>query len=299
MDKTTRQETIAIVGFGDIGERLSSLLPRPQWHCFGLRRSANAVPQGVESVAIDLRNAHSLSVLEKLRPDALVIALSPADRSAEAYQAGFAEAMANIIAGLGEHRPRAAFFVSSTRVYRESSEAWIDEGSDTADSDPHVAAILAAEQIFLEGIDSAVVLRAGGLYGSGPGPLLKRVAAGKLTAKEPPRYANRIHRDDVAGFMAAALTGKITLDQRIVNLVDDAPAPLQDLESWLCTQLGLSYEPPHSAPSGETPLHKRISNERLRSSGYTLQYPDYRKGYAEVLHRWMAHSEREDGLDLH
>ncbi|WP_439106493.1 epimerase [Congregibacter sp.] len=294
-----QRKTIAIVGFGDLGERLSGLLPPVNWRCVGLRRNANAVPEGVESIAIDLRDAHSLCVLEKLQPDALVITLSPSDRSARGYEAGFADAMSAIVAGLGDRRPDRAFFVSSTRVYSETSGGWVDEESATADQDPHVAAILAAELTFLDAIAGGIVLRAGGLYGQGPGPLLKRVAAGRLTPAEPPRYGNRVHRDDVAGFMAAVLAGTATTDDRLINLVDDAPVALQEMESWLCAQLGMPYDPPSSVATKEVSAHKRIRNGRLRASAYALQYPDYRRGYAAVLHRWMAHSEREDGLDLH
>ncbi|MFT4767683.1 MAG: nucleoside-diphosphate-sugar epimerase [Glaciecola sp.] len=294
-----QRKTIAIVGFGDLGERLTGLLPPSNWRCVGLRRSANAVPPGVESVAVDLRDADSLRVLERLQPDALVIALSPADRSPAGYHEGFAEAMTGIVAGLGKHRVRHAFFISSTRVYSEASGDWVDESSATADQNSHVMAILLAEQSFLKAIDTGVVLRAGGLYGHGPGPLLKRVAAGNLSPAEPLRYGNRIHRDDVAAFMAAGLAGKLTLDDRIINLVDDAPVALQEMEAWLCTQLGLPYAPVTPATAADTPAHKRIGNARLHATGYTLQYPDYQAGYGAVLHRWIAHSEREDGLDLH
>ncbi|EAQ97644.1 NAD(P)H-binding protein [Congregibacter litoralis] len=293
------KKTIAIIGFGDLGERLSGLLPADTWHCLGLRRTANAVPEGVESIAIDLEDAPSLGVLAQRRPDALVIALSPSDRSAKGYEAGFGDAMAGIVAGLGAHVPERAFFVSSTRVYSEADGGWVDEDSATAEDDPHVAAILAAERAFLDGVENSVVLRAGGLYGHGPGPLLKRVTSGRLTPASPPRYGNRIHRDDVAGFMAAVLQGQATVDATVINLVDDAPVPLQDVEAWLCRELGVPYAPPGPANYGEAPGHKRIRNGRLHRSGYSLQFPDYRRGYAAVLHRWMAHSEREDGLDLH
>jgi hypothetical protein len=289
-----QQKTIAIVGFGDLGERLSSLLLAPKWRCFGLRRNAGAVPAGVEGIAIDLQDAPSLRVLERLQPHALVIALSPQDRSAAGYKAGFADAMTGIVSGLGEHRPERAFFVSA-----EASGAWINEDSPTAGQDPHVMAILSAERQFLDAMDGGVVLRAGGLYGQGPGPLLKRVAAGKLTPAAPLRYANRIHRDDVAGFMAFGLEDTARLAAPIINLVDDVPAPLQETEAWLCAQLSQPYEPPALESAPMDVAHKRIANAWLHASGYTLQYPDYRAGYGAVIQRWMAHSEREDGLDLH
>ncbi|MDP5069306.1 MAG: epimerase [Congregibacter sp.] len=294
-----QQKTIAIVGFGDLGERLSSLLFAPKWRCYGLRRTAGAVPAGVEGIAVDLQDARSRRVRERLQPEVLVIALSPEDRSAAGYHAGFADAMAAVVAGLGQHRPERAFFVSSTRVYAEVNGAWVNEDSATAGQDPHVMAILSAERQFLDAIDAGVVLRAGGLYGQGPGPLLKRVAAGKLTPAAPLRYANRIHRDDVAGFMAFGLEDRARLAAPIINLVDDAPVPLQETEAWLCAQLGQAYEPPALDSAPNDIAHKRITNAWLHASGYTLQYPDYRAGYGAVLQRWMAHSEREDGLDLH
>jgi nucleoside-diphosphate-sugar epimerase len=106
-----------------------------------------------------------------------------------------------------------------------------------------------------------------------------------------------VHRDDVAGFLAHCLTNPPP--QRIINLVDDAPVALQEVEAWLCGQLRQPYEPPAADPAQAPPAHKRIRNDRLHDCGFGLEYPDYRAGYAAVLHRWMVHSEREDGLDLH
>jgi nucleoside-diphosphate-sugar epimerase len=290
------QKKIAIVGFGDLGERLSAALAPQRWRVLGLRRRAHAVPAGVESHAIDLRDPQSLGVLQALAPDALMIALTPAQRSADGYREGFADAMTTIVKGLGGCRPERAFFISSTRVYREDAGGWVDEDSPLDLEDPYARAIIDAEQRLLDALPGAVVLRAGGLYGHGPGPLLKRVAAGKHTPVQPERFSNRIHRDDVAGFICYALETPLT--ERVYNLVDDDPAPIQEVEAWLCGQLGQPYEPPPGTGPDDAG-HKRIANARLRNSGYRLAYPDYRAGYAAVLHRWMAHSEREDSLDLH
>jgi dTDP-4-dehydrorhamnose reductase len=291
------QKTIAIVGFGDLGERLAGRLSPDQWQLFGLRRTAHAVPDGVKSVAVDFRDPRSLKVLEQIAPDALVIALTPAERSVDGYRAGFVDAMDAILAGLGVCRPGRAFFISSTRVYRERDGGRVDEDGPLNLEDPFARAIIDAERRFLDTLPGSVVLRAAGLYGQGPGPLLKRIAAGRLTPAEPLSFANRIHRDDVAGFITYGLRG--TLARRLYNLVDDAPVPLQEVEAWLCEQIRRPYCPPVADPESAAPVHKRIANTRLHDSGYALEYPDYRAGYAAVVHRWMAHSEREDGLDLH
>ena len=288
--------SLAIVGFGDIGERVVRRLP-PSWRSVALRRRASEVPVGVRGVAADLGNPETLMALERLAPDALLVTLSPRERSAEAYRAGFTKAMANLLAGLGGHQPTRAFFVSSTRVYAEGGGEWIDETAALAVDRDHARAIIDAENLFLDALPGAFVLRAGGLYGHGPGPLLRSVAAGRLRPIDTPIFGNRIHREDAAGFIAHAL--ETEPPDRVINLVDDGCVPLQEVEAWLCDRLRLPYEPPARSDSTAVPTHKRIRNARLHRSGYRLQYPDYRTGYAQVLRQWIEHSEREDGLDLH
>lgn len=294
------RKTVAIVGFGDLGERLVRRLHPQRWRCLGLRRNAHAVPAGVEGIAVDLHDAATLRVLESRAPDALLITLSPGERSAAGYRQGFHQAMEHILAGLGRHRPERIFFVSSTRVYAEEGGAWVDEDSPLAFADPRAKAIIDAEAALRDFSASAVVLRAGGLYGAGPGYLLKRVSSGHFHPREPLQYGNRVHRDDVAAFLAATLPGGGLAGQAlpgVINLVDDAPVPLQEVESWLADALGCPYRPPAEA-SGPA-RHKRVRNTRLRATAYELLFGDYRAGYGDVLHRWMAHSDREDGLDLH
>ncbi|MEE4108525.1 MAG: NAD-dependent epimerase/dehydratase family protein [Halieaceae bacterium] len=291
-----KHQSIAIVGFGDIGRRLCACLP-PRWRTVALRRRAREVPAGVRGVAVDLRDPASLTCLERLAPDALLITLSPDERSVEGYRAGFAEAMQHIVAGLGEHRPRRAFFLSSTRVYAEADGGWADEDSPLAHDEPFARAIIDAENILLDALASAVVLRAGGLYGNGPGPLLRAVAAGRLRPREPVVYGNRCHRDDVAACLAYLL--EHDPGAALINLVDDGCVSLQEVEAWLCEELHRPYEPPAAGVDPPAPRHKRVRNDRLHATGYALRYPDYRSGYGEVLRQWVNHSEREDGLDFH
>ena len=289
--------SIAIIGFGDIGARVSARLPA-RWRAVALRRRVSEVPRGVRAVAADLGDAASLRVLESLAPDALLVTLSPGARDIDAYREGFAGAMRRIVDGFGAHRPGRAFFLSSTRVYAETNGGWVDESAPLALDDPHAAAIVEAEECFRDAFADAVVLRAGGLYGHGPGPLLRAVTAQRLRPLEPVVFGNRIHRDDAAGFIVHALEGE--LRHTTVNLVDDGCVPLQEVERWLCEQLRLPYDPPSGPGEGApAPRHKRIRNDRLRDSGYSLRYPDFRSGYADVLREWTQFSEREDGLDLH
>lgn len=273
-------QTLAIVGFGDLGERIAGMLPKEQWQCVGFRRRAHLVPVGVKGVAIDFARPETLQILQDTAPDALLIALSPSRRDESGYREGFAEAMQGIVRGLGTHQPRVAYFVSSTRVYAENQGAWVDESSRLAEEDAFARHIIDAEKTFLSSLENAVVLRAGGLYGHAEGPLLKRVRDGQLTPMAPLRYANRIHRDDVARFVVTNLQEKPGAS--VINLIDDAPVPIQETEAWFCEKLSLAYAPA-AGESEAPPQGKRIANARLKSTGFELAYADYRAGYEAYL----------------
>ena len=274
-------KNITIVGFGDLGERVCRHLPSP-WQATGLRRNASAVPAGVRGIAVDFARGQTLNVLEALAPQALLVTLSPSQRTAAGYRAGFTRAIETIVKGLGRHRPEHAYFVSSTRVYAETNGGWVDEDSPLAESEPLARAIIDAERCFLDGLAGSCVLRAGGLYGHGRGPLLSAVAAGRLSPREPLRYGNRIHREDVAAFIAHALAQPPS--RRVINLVDGNGVSIQEVEAWLCAQLRRAYDPPEP---GEGPVrgHKRVRNTRLRETGFSFTYPDFRSGYGELLRR--------------
>ncbi len=284
--------SVAIVAYGDIGARLCRHLDASAWLCHGLRRNAAAVAPPARGVAVDLQSPDTLRVLEDIAPDALVVALTPTERSVEGYRRGFSGAMQAIVKGLGRHRPERAFFISSTRVYAEAAGGWVDELSPLAEDDPHAGAIIAAERCLLDALPRATVLRAGGLYSDNSTRMIERVAAGSLTPAAPPRYTNRIHRDDLAAFLAHALNAvqPVPAAGGVINLVDEHPASMQEFEEWICSQLGMAYRPP-PREDRVVPSHKRIRSRVRAESGFVLEYPDYRRGYAAALAQWSDSSE--------
>lgn len=63
--------------------------------------------------------------------------------------------------------------------------------------------------------------------------------------------------------------------------VDDEPAPLHEVVSWLREQLGVGHwsDEQRVRRAGS----KRCSNARARALGWAPQYPSYREGYAAIL----------------
>jgi dTDP-4-dehydrorhamnose reductase len=293
----TKSNCVLFVGCGDLGVRTGLRLQAEGWQVAAMRRDLSRLPEGFAGYAGDYTVAGSLGFIADLRPDHIVATFNPTERTVEGYRRGFTVAAANLVAGLGSHRPRSIICVSSTRVFAEERGGWVDEDSALATADPSATAIIAAERIVLDCGHPASVVRFAGIYGKPGGRLLERIGRGQLSPAQPLRYSNRIHRDDCAGFLAhlldLAATGT-TLAPVYIG-VDDLPAPQHEVESWLAGELSsgsgtesVDQQVNHSfaghTSAGHTSAgHKRCRNRLLHTSGYQLSYPDYRSGYRAVL----------------
>lgn len=278
-------KNVLIVGCGDLGARAGAILQQAGGSMTGLRRNTDALPEGFAGVAADYAAPDApLSMLEGLAPDYVILTLKPVGSGEAGYRAGFSQAMHNVLAGLGGHRPAGIIMVSSTRVYAESEGGWVEDDSPLATTDSAALAIIDAERQLLASPHPACVLRCAGIYGEPEGFLLRRIASGELSPQTPLRYSNRIHRDDVGGLLAWLLQ---QWDRGIAPVttmiaVDNEPAPQFEVELWLARELGLKeWRTRGGGLRGAD--HKRCRNRALRASGYSLRYPDYRSGYAAVL----------------
>lgn len=275
------------VGCGDIGLRAGSALHESGWRIAAVRRNADRLPDTFEGHAADYTQPGSLAFAAALAPDFVVTTFTPFDRSVEGYRAGFTAASANLLEGLGAHRPRHIIMASSTRVFAEHEGGWVDEHSPLTRDDESAQAIIAAEEQLRASSHSVSVVRFAGMYGISGGRLLARISRGEVCPPRPVRYTNRIHREDCSGFIMHLLQ-KAALGESLEPVyigVDDAPAPRYEVETWLARKLGVPV-PDDDAPAEpvhHSAGHKRCRNRALRDSGYRLIYPDYRSGYGALL----------------
>jgi nucleoside-diphosphate-sugar epimerase len=125
-----------------------------------------------------------------------------------------------------------------------------------------------------------VVLRLAGLYGPGRLQLVEKLRAGQLRVpREVPHWANRIHVDDAAAAIVHLL--QVEAPQSLYLGVDDTPMPLDELYDFLAALIDAPPPPEGAAPVGVG--SKRLSNARLRASGWAPQWPDSREGYAALI----------------
>ena len=274
---------VLIAGCGDLGQAVAAALCADRFDIHGLRRSTQVFPSGMAALQADVTRPDSLGALQALQPDILLYCVAADAQTDDSYRAHYVDGLRNVLAALDPAHLRHVFFVSSTRVYGQRSDALLDESVTAKPADFGGERLLQAEGL-LQGLAcGTTVLRLSGIYGPGRTRML-RLAADPQRWPVENSWSNRIHRDDVAAFIAFLMQRVVAgrpVD-RLYLVTDDLPVPQHDVLCWLAGQLGIdATQAPVSAVSGG----KRLSNQRLRATGFQLNYPDYRAGYAQLLAR--------------
>lgn len=275
-----------IAGCGYVGTALGVRLAAAGHEVWGLRRSAIGLPAEIRYLAADLTDPQTLRDL----PPGLewVFYTAAADGAdEEAYRAVYVDALRHLLQALQRQgqAPRRVFYTSSTAVYAQADGEWVDETSPTAPTHFTGKCLLEGERLLLEGPFPATVLRLGGIYGPGRTSLIERIRQGRaFCSAGPPRYTNRIHRDDCAGALHHLMT--LAEPDGLYIGVDHEPADQCDVLRWLAAQVGAP--PPRleaGADAGRRRQHtnKRCRNAKLVASGYSFQYPTFREGYTALL----------------
>ncbi len=180
-------------------------------------------------------------------------------------------------------------YLSTIGVYGDHEGGWIDEDTPVNPVSERAKARVMAEKQWLEfgrKTDTPVhIFRLPGIYGPGRNALVS-LKKGKLRSIiKQGQVFNRIHVEDLAQVLHASMTRAGA--GRIYNVVDDEPAPPQDVTAHAARLLGIK-EPQHIdfKDAGLPPMArsfyeecKRVRNECIKTAlGVSLKYPDYRKG---------------------
>lgn len=176
-------------------------------------------------------------------------------------------------------------YLSTVGVYGNHDGAVVGEEAECRPGSQRSEARVAAEADWLTlgeetGIPVAV-LRLSGIYGPGRNGL---VNLSKGTARRVVREGqvfNRIHVEDIAGALEHLAKKR---SGGVFNVTDDEPSPPQDVVTFAASLMGVEPPPEVSFEEAEmTPMarsfwgdNKRVSNEKIRRSGFDFAFPDYR-----------------------
>lgn len=180
-------------------------------------------------------------------------------------------------------------YLSTIGVYGDWQGAWVDETCELKPGSERSMRRAAAEAAWLDlGERSGkrvIVFRLAGIYGPGRSAVDNVLDGTARRIVKPGQVFNRIHRDDIAGVVMAAIKG--TPRHAIYNVCDDDPGPPQDVVAFAAELLGVPVPPEvpfeHAklSPMGASfyAENKRASNARAKGDlGWRLQYSSYREG---------------------
>ncbi|MBI3306271.1 MAG: SDR family oxidoreductase [Candidatus Omnitrophica bacterium] len=268
---------ILIVGCGYTGTVIGKYFREQKQKVWGIIRSDKNRPQleaaGITPIIADLTKPETLTDI----PDVsfVVISAAPDDRSESAYREIYLTGIANLLKVLQKKfPPNLIVYLSSTGVYGDKKGEWIDEQISPEPENERGRILLQAEEALLHSGFPVVILRLGGIYGPERNTLTR--SNHSMTPNNQNEYVNMIHVSDIAAMMPVifkkAEAGSIYL------AVDDEPV----CRASFYHSLGLVDKVDEDSLKNSPPGGKRCSNKKLKSLGYSFQFPTFREGYAEI-----------------
>lgn len=185
-------------------------------------------------------------------------------------------------------------YLSTIGVYGDAKGEWVDEDSPARPTSERSLRRWQAERGWRSfGEETGVRVesfRLPGIYGPGRSVIesLRQGTARRII--KAGQVFNRVHVVDIARAIEAAMDMPTGFD--VYNVVDDEPAPPQDVIVYAAELLGIppppevAYEAAKLSPMaasfyGET---KRVRNTRLKTAlDFDLLYPTYREGLLAIV----------------
>jgi nucleoside-diphosphate-sugar epimerase len=272
-----------IAGCGYVGRVVADLLTADGWalECWTLSPSSASElsAKGYQAQAVDISNQQDVGA-RKAHFDAVIHCASTRGGDVDLYRRVYLRGASNLIECFNEAK---ILFTSSTSVYAQSNGESVTEDSTAAPKHASGQILIETEQLVLSAV--GIVARLGGIYGPGRSALLKRFLSGEASVDpQTDRFVNQIHRDDVATALQFLLKSGSAAGQ-IYNVVDDQPILLSECYRWMATKL----ERPLPRPGGSIShrkrgdSNKRVSNAKLRSAGWSPQYPTFAAGMGKSV----------------
>ncbi len=280
---------VLIVGAGYLGSAIAAHFRSEKqrvWAVIRTDKRRSALEQmGVIPIVADITRPETLETVPAAQ--FIVICVTPQGDDAAAYHKTYVEGMGNILSRIKTNaQPSLVVYISSTGVYGDQGGEWVDEEDTPQPDDLTGDVLLDAERQVLESELPVVIYRLGGIYGPSRNwiPAFKRR---RWEAKKADRYMNMIHVEDIVASIPV-LFNKGEYEKVYIG-VDDEPVLRSEFTQWMNKKLGIKGEDAASDISQTKVGGKRCRNTRLKSLGFRFRYPNFRKGYNDLI--W--HTSRE------
>ncbi|WP_343597937.1 SDR family oxidoreductase [Acinetobacter sp.] len=254
---------ILFIGYGKTSQRVAKQLFADGHQIYTMSRSAKTDTFAQHAI----QDVHHLDLTAYPPLDWVYVLLSPDESNAEAYHETYVKTVQPIAQALKHHPVQRIVVVSSTRVYGEDEGQAIDDESPANPSDSLGRLLQQTEQLWQQAYpEQVIVIRPSGIYGSHVARMQKMAQA---TTYPHRHWTNRIHLDDLAGFLAYLTQIPEQQLQHSYIVSDSRPVLMHEILQWFQQQAG---QPTLSVTDVNKQTGKRIYATRLCCSGFQLQY---------------------------
>jgi nucleoside-diphosphate-sugar epimerase len=256
----------------------------------GMRVTATSRDPGTAQPPAGVRMVDFARAGEALARATHVLASAPPDGAGDPVLAAYATGLRQA------KRLRWAGYLSTTGVYGDRGGGWVDEDTPLAPGSERSRRRVAAEQDWAALADRMAVdlFRVAGIYGPGRSPF-DLLRAGRARLIDKPGHAfGRVHRDDIAGAVLAAMRQHRPGGVRVLHLADDEPAESAEVTREAARLLGMA--PPPALPYAEAlpamsamaasfwAENRKVASARTQAMlGLRWRYPSYREGLRAIL----------------
>ena len=187
-------------------------------------------------------------------------------------------------------------YLSSTVVYGNRDGGWVDEDTPPNPTQPRGHRRVAAENAWsaFAGKVAVDIFRLAGIYGPGRSSFDDLRAGRARRMIKPGHQFGRIHQDDIALAIVAAMRQAQPPGRRIFNLADDEPSESATVVTHAAALLGVP-PPPEVAFADALPSmspmagsfwaeNRKVASDKTKAAlGLTWRYPNFRDGLSAIL----------------
>lgn len=287
---SVKTNSCIIVGCGFLGKATAKLFLEHGYDVTAVvhsETSREALLQDVPKLKVIVSDVTDQEAIKKFsslfsKASYMIYSVSSGKGDAGAYAAVYRDGLKNFLEAWQATDCRKFVFVSSTSVYAQMQGEHITESSPTNPDRATSQILLQAEEVALTAGGS--VARFSGIYGPGRSVLLKKLLNNEARLEEGGhRWINQIHRDDGAQALYHLATSSASTG--IYNVTDDRPATQREVYQWIAEALNKPLPPDGPADLNRKRgwTSKRISNKKLRETGWAPHFPSYQNALPTLL----------------
>lgn len=274
-------QRVVIVGCGFLGGAAAFLFSEAGWEVLGLCATENSAKNFSNKPflvrAIDITRTF-IAPDGWQTPDLLIHCVSSNHGGVDAYRAVYRDGLENVLNTFTPHR---VIFTGSTSVYSQIDGSWVTEESPAQPVRETGHVLLEAEALARQA--NGVIARLSGIYGPGRSAFLKKFLERTAFLQDGgERWINQIHQED--GAAALFHLAQSTTSSEIYNVCDNTPATEREVYGWIAEYLGRPIPP--TAPADRNRkrgwTNKKVSNAKLRATGWNPRYPSYRDAIPDI-----------------